>query len=145
MKVTEIMSSPPICVGLDDSLAAVLEVFEHAHIRFIIVEEEGALFGVIDKCDVLRVISPYVLTHVHTPRDVSTLQKRVHEVVIRNPLYLTEHASVEDALKIIGEQNIGCLPICDENQHPIGVITRSNIIRHLHAICRARVETASCS
>ena len=145
MKVTEIMSVPPISVGLDDSLAEVLKVFEQAHIRFIIVEEEGGLFGIIDKCDVLRAISPYVFSHIHTPRDISTLQKRVHEVVLRKPLYLNENATVEEAIKIIGEQNIGCLPVCDENQRPIGIITRSNIIRHLDAICHARLEVAACS
>ena len=132
MLVTEIMSSPPIVMGLDDSLAEVLRIFEQAHIRFIVVEEDEQLFGLIDKCHVLRVISPYVFSHVHTPRDLSTLHKRVHEVVIRQPVYLAHTASVEDALMIMKEENIGCLPVCDHKNKVLGVITRSNIIQHFN-------------
>lgn len=134
MLVTEIMSKPPITVFLDDTLVDVMEIFDHAHIRFIVVIEEGKLFGVIDKCDVLRVVSPYVFSHIHTTRDLATLHRRVHEIVKRKPVYLKQNATIFEAIDCFNRLKVGSLPICDDNDVPIGIVTRSDIIRHFDSI-----------
>lgn len=137
MQVTEIMSKPPITIALDDSLAEVLEVFEHARIRFIPVVEQRKLFGVIDKADVLKAISPYVFSHIHTTRDLATLQRRVHEIVKRKPVFLPQQATVEQAIALFNTHSVGCLPVCDEQDIPIGIVTRSDVLKHFQAICQA--------
>lgn len=142
MLITEIMSRPLITVSLDDSLAEVLEVFEQARIRFIAVVEQNKLFGVIDKADVLKAVSPYVFSHIHTTRDLATLQRRVHEIVKRKPVFLRQQATVEQAIASFNTHNIGCLPVCDDDDVPVGMVTRSDVLRHFERICQARQQEA---
>lgn len=144
MLVTEIMSKPAISVGLDDSLSSVMDVFLNSHVRFVLVEENRQLFGVIERSDVLKVVSPYVFSNVHTTRDLATLNRRVHEVVRRKPIFLYQTATSNEVLQVFAEQKIGCVPICDENNTPVGIITRSDIIQHFDAICSSRMKGAEC-
>jgi acetoin utilization protein AcuB len=137
MKISEVMSSPVVTVLLDDSLLEVKQIFEQSKIRHIIVVEENQLFGVIAERDLLREISPYLQTQIYTPRDLATLNKRVHQAVTRKPIFLHETASICDAINLFKTSHIGCIPVVDDLKKPVGILTRGDVIRHFDEICAA--------
>jgi len=138
MRVVELMKSPVVTVGLDDALIDVRELFERVRMRHVLVVEEGRLVGVISERDVLSRVSPYVNSHIHTTRDLATLNMRVHQAVTRHPKSLHRSASACEAVKMFQAHRIGCIPVLDDDGVPIGIVTRGDLIRHLDAICASQ-------
>jgi acetoin utilization protein AcuB len=129
MKITEIMSSPPITGTLDDFLSEVKEMLAVNNIKHLVIIEEGKLMGVLSERDLLLAISPYVNSNVYTTRDLATLNQRVGQILERHPLYLDDHSELEDAIDMFDKNHISCIPIVDADFVPVGVVTKSDIIR----------------
>ena len=129
MKITEIMSSPPITGTLDDFLSEVKEMLAVNNTKHLVIIEEGKLMGVLSERDLLLAISPYVNSNVYTTRDLATLNQRVGQILERHPLYLDDQAELEDAIDMFDKNHISCIPIVDANFVPVGVVTKSDIIR----------------
>jgi acetoin utilization protein AcuB len=129
MKITEIMSSPPITGTLDDFLSEVKEMLAVNNIKHLVIIEEGKLMGVLSERDLLLAISPYVNSNVYTTRDLATLNQRVGQILERHPLYLDDQSELEDAIDMFDKNHISCIPIVDADFVPVGVVTKSDIIR----------------
>ena len=129
MKITEIMSSPPITGTLDDFLSEVKEMLAVNNTKHLVIIEEGKLMGVLSERDLLLAISPYVNSNVYTTRDLATLNQRVGQIVERHPLYLDDQSELEDAIDMFDKNHISCIPIVDADFVPVGVVTKSDIIR----------------
>ena len=128
MKITEIMSSPPITGTLDDFLSEVKEMLAVNNIKHLVIIEEGKLMGVLSERDLLLAISPYVNSNVYTTRDLATLNQRVGQILERHPLYLDDQSEVEDAIDMFDKNHISCIPIVDADFVPVGIVTRSDVI-----------------
>ena len=123
------MSSPPITATLDDFLSEVKEMLAVNNTKHLVIIEEGKLMGVLSERDLLLAISPYVNSNVYTTRDLATLNQRVGQIVERHPLYLDEQAEVEDAIDMFDKNHISCIPVVDADFVPVGVVTKSDLIR----------------
>ena len=128
MKITEIMSSPPITGTLDDFLSEVKEILAVNKFEHLVIIEEGKLMGVLSERELLLAISPYVNSNVYTTRDLATLNQRVGQIVERHPLYLDDQSEVEDAIDMFDKNHISCIPIVDADFVPVGIVTRSDVI-----------------
>jgi acetoin utilization protein AcuB len=141
MLLKEIMHSPPVTVQLDDFLRDVNTIFEANVVHHVLVVEDNKLFGLIGERELLRAISPYVNTHVYTTRDLATLHQRVHQIVLRNPVWLLQDATVQEAIGLFNASLTDCIAVVDAQDVPVGMLTRSDIVRHFHAICSAGGNT----
>ena len=137
MKISEIMTKPVVTIGLDDAVYEIKEIFSHRKIRHIIVVEEAELFGVVSERDLLRALSPSLESHVYNTRDMAKLNQRIHEIVTRQPISLPINACIFDVIDTFKTKRVGCIPIVDENNTPVGIITRSDIFRHFDQISAA--------
>jgi acetoin utilization protein AcuB len=132
MKITEIMSTELITSTLDDFLSEVKEVLAVNKIKHVVVIEEGKLMGILGERELLLAISPYVNSNVYTTRDLATLNQRVSQIVERHPLYLDDQSELEDAIDMFDKNDISCIPIVDADFVPVGIVTKSDIIRHFN-------------
>ncbi|MBI1892117.1 MAG: CBS domain-containing protein [Burkholderiales bacterium] len=134
MKVSQIMSSNPVAVGLDDPLSTVRDIFDHAGFHHLLVVDEGELIGVVSDRDLLRHISCNIGTNVYTPKDLDTLKKRVHQIVTRKPITLAEEASVEEAIDVFNTHRISCIPIVDAAGAAVGIVSWRDILKNFQRI-----------
>jgi acetoin utilization protein AcuB len=137
MKVSKIMIAPVFSVLLDDTLREVVAIFECKKIHQLLVLEEGRLFGVLSEYDLLHAVSPYVHTHIYTTRDLAILNQRVHQVVTRNPVSLNHQATVHEAISLFNMLHVGCIPIIDSAEIPVGIVTPHDVIYNFYKICAA--------
>lgn len=133
MRVEKIMSKTVVTVKMDDSLSAVKEIFDNVHFHHLLVVESEKLVGVISDRDLLKAISPHIGTIRETSEDLSTLNKRVHQIMTRQLVVLGQNARIFDAIKIFNNKKISCIPVVDDGFKPIGMISWRDILKALES------------
>ncbi len=93
--------------------------------------EEGKLFGVISDRDLLKAISPHIGTNRYTPRDLETLAQPAHRIVTRKPVTLTAEANLDEAVAIFNTHTISCIPIVDDQDVAVGIVSWRDIMKTL--------------
>lgn len=129
MEVTRIMTPGPMTVSPDDKLSKVREIFDHHRFHHLLVVDEGELVGVLSDRDLLKALSPNLGTISETARDLATLDKRVHQIMTRQPIVLETTASVEDVIESFRGNRISCLPIVDNRKRPVGIVSWRDVFK----------------
>lgn len=129
MNVSQIMSTQLVTVELDDKLTTVKEIFDNARFHHLLVIDEGKLVGVVSDRDLFKAISPNIGTVRTTAQDLATLNKRVHQIVTRKPITLSPNASAAEAVAVFLDHNISCIPVVDDNNVAVGILSWRDIFK----------------
>ena len=97
MTIATIMTNKVVTVEMDDTLLTISMIFENVKFHHLLVVENKKLVGVISDRDFLRAISPFLKTASETTRDRNTLNRRVHQIMSRNPIIVSPETSIEFA------------------------------------------------
>jgi len=54
---------------------------------------------------------------------------KISEIMTRNPTTIHENVSIGDAAKVILERKFSSMPVVDDAEHLVGIITESDIFR----------------
>lgn len=130
MKVYEVMTERVVSVDMDDRLTVIKEILDSAPFRHLLVVEDGLLQGVISDRDLLRCLSPFIGTDAESVKDINTIKQRAHQVMTRSPITIKGSMAIRDALRIMIEHNIGCLPVIDDD-NIMGIFTLHDGLRAL--------------
>lgn len=129
MSIEKIMSKRIVTIELDDSLGVVQEIFNNSRFHHLLVVESGILFGVVSDRDLLKALSPNIGTASETTKDLATLNKRVHQILTRKPITLSPTSGIYDAIDIFNNHSISCIPVVDDAQKPVGLISWRDILK----------------
>jgi acetoin utilization protein AcuB len=125
MLVRNRMSTPPITVRADTSFQQALALMqEHGVRRLPVVDERGALIGIVAQRDVLIASLRYLQSRVEVSQVMAS-----HVVIATPDMPLTRVAT------LMLDNKIGGLPVVDGGK-VVGMITESDIFRcfvELHA------------
>ena len=69
---------------------------------------------------------------------------KVKECMCKDVAYLAPSATIQDCAKIMSEKHVGCIPVCDENQQVVGLVTDRDVILRSIA-CDKDVKTTPLS
>ncbi|MBI3773158.1 MAG: CBS domain-containing protein [Gammaproteobacteria bacterium] len=133
MILEKIMSKNIITIGLDDTLSKVREIFSNTKFHHLLVVESGKLFGVASDRDLLKALGASVGTAAETAKDAATLNKKVHQIMTRKPITLKASADIYDAVSIFNQHTVSCIPIVDDENRPVGIISWRDILRVIEA------------
>jgi acetoin utilization protein AcuB len=136
------MTKRVVTVGFDDTLETVKEIFEETGFHHLLVVDERELQGVVSDRDLLRALSPFIDSVVETKRDLGTLTRRVHQIMSRDPITLRAEADVNDAIRLFLAHSISCIPIIDEQNRPVGIVSWRDILRAYIAVQDAAGDAA---
>jgi len=125
------MSTRVVTVDMDDKLSLVKEIFDNLKFHHLLVVEDQKLFGVISDRDLFKALSPNIGTSTESYKDSATLHKRALQIMTRHPIVLHEDATIDDAIDLFNTHNISCLPIVDNANRPVGVISWRDILKNL--------------
>ncbi len=129
MTVETIMSKNVVTVEMDDTLKTIKDIFEHTRFHHLLVVDPNKLFGIISDRDLLKALSPKLGTVVETDNDRATLNKRAHQIMTRKPITLRTKSSIYDAIEIFNNNNISCIPVIDDDDKPVGIISWRDILK----------------
>jgi CBS domain-containing protein len=74
-----------------------------------------------------------------TPR-MSATAVPLHQIMSRDVICASADLDIRIVVDLMLRNHIGCIPIVDARQRPIGIITKSDIVEHVHAALAAADE-----
>jgi acetoin utilization protein AcuB len=140
MRVGEVMTTSLVTVGLDESLEVVREIFARAKFHHLLVVDSGKLVGIVSDRDLLRALSPNLGTLAESVKDAATLHKRVHQVMTRKLITLPADAPLTDAIDLFCNRGISGIPVLDDQQRPVGIVSWRDLLKAMGALLNAEVR-----
>lgn len=146
MKVKDFMIQDVISVHKETTVKELLKIFVEHHIGGVpVVNDENELLGIISDGDVIRYLSPkeqavhdlfytVYIEEGETEQDVLA-EKTNHlaaDMMHRKRIYtVKEDDDFEYAIRLLSKHHFKKLPVVDESNKLIGVISRGDIIHNL--------------
>ncbi|MBK7408605.1 MAG: CBS domain-containing protein [Saprospirales bacterium] len=122
IRVEEFMETDLFTVQKDDIIELVAEMMDWRKIRYMPVEDaKGHLVGLITSRLLLR-----YYTHKDSPQCAG--KTLVKEIMIEKPQTISPNATIIEAMKIMRENKLGCLPVV-KNGELMGIVTEMDYIR----------------
>ena len=129
--VNEWMTTPVSVIHANTPVADAYNMMMQRNIRRLPVVEKERLVGIVTLGD-LREARPSPATSLSIYELNYLLAKlTVGQVMTHNPYTVRPDTSIERAARIMLEQKVGGLPVVDEDNRPVGIITESDIFRML--------------
>jgi acetoin utilization protein AcuB len=126
------MTARVVTVEMDDRLDVVKKIFDTLNFHhLLVIDDSRKLKGVVSDRDLLKALSPYVGSAAENARDIATLNKRVHQIMSRNPVTLQRHAALSEAMQLFLEHKVSCIPIVNEEFKPVGILSWRDVFKAL--------------
>jgi CBS domain-containing protein len=111
--IGQFMSTDLFTVRPNDLIDLAASLMDWRHIRHVPVEDEdGRLVGLVSHRALLRVLG-------HSARDANIT---VRDVMVANPVTVSPATPTLDAIQMMRDQHIGCLPVVEDGQL-VGIVT----------------------
>ena len=131
MTVKTIMNDRPITTVAEASVIDVQKTLKENKIhRLPVVDNKGTLIGIITEKNILYAtpspassLSIYEIPALFAKLKVKNLMKK--------PRCITEDTTVEDAAKIMIDDDLSCLPVVDANDKLLGIVSKSDMFKLL--------------
>ena len=117
MFVEDWMKKDLITVSENESLQDCVRLMKTHSIRHLPVVEDGRLVGFITEGDLRQVYLASIIEDLN-----------IKDVMLSDPITTTPNTEIEDAAKIIHHNKIGGLPVVDDDDLLVGIITVADIM-----------------
>jgi len=125
-KVSDCMTRKVITITPGTTLIDCARIMVRNGFRRLPVVSEEKLVGIVTSMDILKALALWKLKDSSDVEEA--LKERVSEIMVTDLKVINENAKLSDALKIMGDCNIGCLPVVRQDKL-VGIITERDILR----------------
>lgn len=127
--VSEWMTRDVISINPDTSLTEAHQIMKSKRIRRLPVVDHGKVVGIVTLGDV-RGAEPSMASSLSIWEVNNLLANlKVNKIMTRNPVTIHQNASIGEAATLMLENKFSGLPVVDNQNHLVGIITESDIFR----------------
>jgi CBS domain-containing protein len=128
--VADLMSSDVITVTEDDSIARADVAMRYAHIRHVpVINDQREVVGILSDRDILG-----WMAHCHDT------QLSVAHTMTREVELVRADAPAEHALAVLLRERFSCLPVVDDDERLVGIITETDFLSFAEQVLRGRPD-----
>jgi acetoin utilization protein AcuB len=127
MKVVDVMTKNPLAMTPSETIGEADEVMTEHRIRQLPVVEGSALLGIITDRDIRSFLADSPL--LDSARREKALGTEIREVMTAHPLTLSPDDTLRDAVELLVEDKIGGIPVVDEAEGLVGIVTYVDVLR----------------
>jgi acetoin utilization protein AcuB len=127
MLVKDRMTSNPICGHPEMPVTEAQELMREKKFRHLpIVDEDGSLIGLVTQRSLLRALPSDVRGFSRFEISYILAKIKAKDVMTKDVITIDEDVAIEDAARIMADEKIGCLPVCDGDKM-VGIITDNDL------------------
>jgi len=131
LKVIDVMSKPAITVHVDETLGiAAANMAKHGIKRLPVVDNSGRLVGVVSRVDVLRQVMD-IETKSQKIQPPSGAMHTVQQVMYPQIPAVASDADLATIVATLVETGLRRLIVVDKSDHPIGLISDSDVVSRI--------------
>ena len=121
-RVEQFMTTDVYPVHQDDLVDLVASMMQWQKLRFVLVEDsEHRLVGLISANTLLRLIG-------QGEAKFKGKATPVHAVMEQEPVTVSPSTSTQDAIELMQQNRIGCLPVVEQDGHVVGLVTERSFM-----------------
>lgn len=131
-----LMSRPPLTVAADDYLIDAIARMADRGIRHLpVVDGDRHVVGMLSDRDV-RTVAGNASRPLHSSDDavVRARSLRVADVMTRDVFVLRQDAPFPDVVKVFMDQRVGAVPVVDDGDRLIGIISYVDVLKNAGAL-----------
>jgi len=130
-KVRERMTRNPATVRPEDGIKDAIWKMEHGHFHHLpVVDEQGKLIGMLSDRDI-RLIRPSLAFTSKEDAMVQLWSISVQQAAVFDPITIKQETTLKEAAELMLRWHVGGLPVVDDRQTLVGVITYTDLLREL--------------
>lgn len=127
--VCDWMTEDVVTITPDTTLKEAHDLMNEKGIRRLPVVKDGKIVGIVTLGDI-RGAEPSRASSLSIWEVHHLLAKiKVSEIMTRKPVTIQQNVSIGDAAKLMLEKKFSGLPVVDDENHLVGIITESDIFR----------------
>jgi CBS domain-containing protein len=122
--INRIMTTDPVTIGPDASVARAIELLESCDIHHLPVVVDGVLTGILSSTDLLKL-------HILRERPEALAAISVSQIMVPDPVTLDVFADLIDVAKALSDGSFHALPVVETDNVLVGIVTSSDLVNHL--------------
>jgi len=127
MLVKDRMTSNPFCGKPEMAVTKIQELMREKKFRHLpITDEEGNLVGLVTQRSLLRALPSDVSGFSRFEISYLLAKIKAKDVMTKDVITIDEDVAIEDAARIMADEKIGCLPVCN-GDNLVGIITDNDL------------------
>ncbi|SKC50498.1 CBS domain-containing protein [Maledivibacter halophilus] len=148
MKARDIMNENVITVSAEDNVDYLVKILLDNKISGApVVDEEQKVIGIVTEADLI-----YPEKSIHLPAFIPVLDGiiflesfkklekeikkmtayKVKDVMVKNVVTVGEDTDLQEIVNILLNKKINRVPVVNSNNKLVGIVTRSNILKHIY-------------
>lgn len=124
MKIKEIMTKEIACVDAESTAADAAKKMKDQNVGTVMVIDQNQLKGLVTD----RAITTKAVAEGKDPRSLP-----VTDIMTKNIVGCSEDDDVFDALKAMGKNKIRRMPVVNEQDHLVGIVSMSDIAQQMRS------------
>jgi len=129
MKVKDVMVKEVTTLGLNEELSLADDIMKLGRVRHLPVVDDEKLVGIISQRDLFKASLGSAMGFGEDVRRDFLKTVVVKEVMIKELITISPEADMKEAGRMMLEKKIGCLPVVEEGDRLVGLITETDILR----------------
>jgi CBS domain-containing protein len=121
MLIQEIMNTQPITVEADCCIKTAVPLMSSAGCSCLIIVDKKKAIGIVTERDITKLFCK-MLEDSHYP------EHPISEVMTPSPVSVQQNSLINDALMLSRSRKLRHLPVVDENDYLVGVVTQTNLV-----------------
>src|SRR5262245_25222904 len=128
----DLMTEDPTTVSTNATLQKAISLLHSLDVRHLpVVNEEGALVGMLSDRDVRGLAYPEILGTEHITTIQTALDAPVSSVMSTNVLSVSLEADAFEIIDLMLDQKVGALPVVDADGTLVGIVSYVDILREI--------------
>ncbi len=129
MKIFDVMSKDPLTVSPSDTVGQAEELMYENHYRQLPVVESKQLIGIVTDRDIRSFLAQSSL--LKPAERARALKANVTDIMTAKPLTMSPEDDLREAVELLIEEKIGGIPVVDESEGLVGIVTYVDVLRFL--------------
>jgi len=127
MKILDVMTVNPLTLEPGDTIGQAEEIMNEQRIRQLPIVVGTELVGIVTDRDIRSFLSGR-LFGASEERE-RALNAKVASVMTTKPMSLSPDDELRDALELLIDEKVGSVPVVDENEGLVGIVTYVDLLR----------------